>query len=664
MSSPTRRKRRSAATRRPRALSLRSRRGIALFISMFFVAGIGALALSAIYLTANASLLAKTYEKEDDLKYASEAALQIGKAALNFNPAALPNTSFVQLLNNANLKAADGANVPGVVVNLFAGPSGSTSGQFGRFASIVSEARDPNGTGFVRRLELTQESFAKYAYWTNTENNASGGTIVFGNGDAIWGPVWSNDTITIDNWGAYFHDDVGTAAPIVKNAGYGHFDKGYSVRQRAISLPSLASLSTLQSLATVSNYNLPSVTTGDETTLRTRLEFVSVDLNNDADSTDDNEGFFRVYTVASNTTSDVQWLRGDFQGTGATPGNVQNCGDFHTIGGKQQFFPVAAHRYSWFIPLLLANGYTGTLTSGAGYNEGNATVAVIMGHTGARCYLGGDPHLSAVARSGTFAGLLTDKQKGGDDTTFTATDIHGSWRTWGGTVVSALQSKAGWNTAATYMYPLYRGYNTNSKGVIYSGGSIGISGVLRGVVTLYSPYTIVVLDDLRYANDPAAAVCIDILGTISGANTVVADNALNTPINIATSGTLYKNVDDTPGLNLHDVVMALGSSFTVEDYDQAPSSGTDCDGTNWGRGCLRLTGGLIQNRRGPVGLTSGTGYVKRYSYDRCAVTNPPPYFPTTGRFEDNRYYELDPVVVNSSVSGSIRSLYRVLTGGT
>src|ERR1700755_2007054 len=100
--------------------ALRARRGIALFISMFFVAGIGALALSAIYLTANASLLAKTYEKEDDLKYASEAALQIGKAALNFNPAALPNTSFVQMITNGTLKAGDGANVPGVVVNLFA----------------------------------------------------------------------------------------------------------------------------------------------------------------------------------------------------------------------------------------------------------------------------------------------------------------------------------------------------------------------------------------------------------------------------------------------------------------------------------------------------------------------------------------------------------------
>ena len=157
---------------------------------------------------------------------------------------------------NKTLKAADGANVPGVVVNLFAGPSGLTSGQFGRFASIVSEARDPNGTGFVRRLELTQESFAKYAYWSNNENNASGGTIVFGNGDALWGPVWSNDTITIDNTGATFHDDVGTAAPVIVNPSHGTFFKGYQVKQHPISLPSLTTLSTMNALATVSNYNI------------------------------------------------------------------------------------------------------------------------------------------------------------------------------------------------------------------------------------------------------------------------------------------------------------------------------------------------------------------------------------------------------------------------
>jgi hypothetical protein len=60
-----------------------------------------------------------------------------------------------------------------------------------------------------------------------------------------------------------------------------------------------------------------------------------------------------------------------------------------------------------------------------------------------------------------------------------------------------------------------------------------------------------------------------------------------------------------------------------------------------------------------VGTTGGsngtTGYVKAYSYDRCAATNPPPYFPTTGRFTDNRYFEINPV------GFSAPTLYQSLT---
>jgi hypothetical protein len=62
-----------------------------------------------------------------------------------------------------------------------------------------------------------------------------------------------------------------------------------------------------------------------------------------------------------------------------------------------------------------------------------------------------------------------------------------------------------------------------------------------------------------------------------------------------------------------------------------------------GRGCLYLTGGLIQEARGAVGTLSGIGFLKRYSYDRCVLSTPPSYFPTTGRFIDNRYYEIDPL---------------------
>jgi hypothetical protein len=47
-----------------------------------------------------------------------------------------------------------------------------------------------------------------------------------------------------------------------------------------------------------------------------------------------------------------------------------------------------------------------------------------------------------------------------------------------------------------------------------------------------------------------------------------------------------------------------------------------------------------------VGTTGGTGNLKRYSYNACALTEPPPYFPTTGHFARNRFYELNPVGFN------------------
>lgn len=637
-------------TRRSRRwLRPKARRGIALFVAMFFVAGIGALALSAIYLTANASLLSKSFEKEDELKYTSEAALAIGKASLNYNPAALPNTSYVAMLTGKTLTSGDGQPVNGVTVNLYVGPTGSTSGQFGRFASLVAEARDNSGTGFVRRLELTQESFAKYAYWSNSEQSG-GGTIYFGGGDQLWGPVWSNDTLHITNTGASFHDDVGTAKNI-SGVAWGTFSKGYSINQKPILLPSLASLATLGPLATVGGMSFNAPTNGNETTVLMRIEFIASDLDNSGDSTGTAEGLYRIYKANAGQTP---WLRADWLGTaGALPaiGTVINCGDFHF--GK--FFPAAIHSQPWFdTAYARLAGAINPVNVAAGHTEGALNLTAIMGHAGARCYLGGDPHLVAIERDAAHGYTNAQIHIGGEDSTFTPTDSRGAWQLYTATPNGAIAAKRPWD--AGYMRPLYRGYNPNTKGVMYVNGTVGISGTVRGVITLYTPNTVVFLDDLRYANDPAKGVCVDILGIIAGANAVVADNSLTDPeyIKVGVAPTV-KSLDDTPDLTLHAVIMALGTSFTVQNYNLGVTNVIGCGGVPNGRGCLYLTGGLIQNNRGAVGTSGGTGFTKRYSYDRCAVINPPPYFPTTGRFQDNRYYELDPVRFN------VDNLYKSLT---
>lgn len=624
----------------------RSRRGVALFVVMLFVVAVGLLALAAIASTGNAALVAKSYARENDLRYAAEAALAIGKSRINFDPTALPDTGYKTLLKDQPLTSADGQTINGVTVTVYAGPSGSTSGQFGRFASIVAEARDPQGNGFIRRLELSQESFAKYAYWSDRESNG-GMTIYFGGGDQLWGPVWSNDVISIMASGATFNDAVATAKTI-NGKPYGTFRKGYKENQAPIALPSTASLSAkLSGLASAGGFNFTAPSAGNETTVRMRIEFVAIDMNADGDSLDVGEGFFKVYV--GNTAS---WTRGDWPGINPAPSQLTQCGDWHAVFGAtdQKFFPASVHATTWFRQMMQNAG----MSASAANAESSATVATIMQHTGARCYLGGDPHLVAVQRTTAQGYAAADIQKGGDDTTFSATDQYGAWTRFTTTPASDIALKRPWD--AQYLFPIYRGYNPGAKGVIYVSGTAGVSGVLRDKITLFATGTIVVLDDTRYANDPSLGQCQDMLGLLSSNNVVVADNALNTPQRVkSNSPTVTKNVDDTKDLYLQAVVMALNTSFMVQNYSGGPTNANNCEGTVNGRGCLYLAGGLIQQSRGPVGMSSGQGFVKRYSYDRCAIVNPPPYFPTTGRFADNRYYELNPVGFDPA------ALYKAIT---
>ena len=650
---------RHSHARRPR----RPRRGIALVFVLTFVFAMAALAMTSIFMASNANLLAKSYDRERDLKFAAEAALAMGKSRVNADPSILIMRTVGQLdtaiLQNQSLTGADGKALSGIKVNVYVGPSGSTSGQFGRFSSIVAEARDQRGNGFIRRLELTQESFAKFAYWSNSENLASGGTIFFNNGDELWGPVWSNDTINVGSGGAKFHDEVGTVF-FVAGANYGTFSKGKKEYQKPINLPSTSMLTTLAGYSSAAGWDFVSgrAASTNETSVLDRIEFVAIDLNASGDSTDKNEGFFRIYTALTDAA-----LRGDYPaGNAPSTSSVTFCGDFHTVrtGGvagtnSLQFFPASVHSQLWFYNQIRQDyqdrnaGWSASQLNNAASNVQNESLNTIMSGANARCYLPGDAHLVAVERSGLYTDPATSLpyaaaayQKGGMDTTFTPVGVYGSWKR--ATLTPNAVISAARPRDAQYLYPIDRLYNTNAKGVIHFNGNVGLSGTVNGQVTLYANGSIVLLDDLRYANDPVKGVCRDILGMIADKDIVIADNSLNTPQLIASN--TYNALDDTQDFTVHAVMMALGTSFRVQNYGGGPTAVNNCGATVNGRGCIQLSGGIIQQARGPVGTSGGTGFAKRYSYDHCAVVTPPPYFPTTGRFLDNRYLELDPAGFN------------------
>jgi Tfp pilus assembly protein PilX len=159
------------------------------------------------------------------------------------------------------------------------------------------------------------------------------------------------------------------------------------------------------------------------------------------------------------------------------------------------------------------------------------------------------------------------------------------------------------------------------SGVVHVTGNAQLSGVLDGELTVGASGTIEIIGDVRYASaHPGTgkpnAGSDDILGIVAGKNVVVRDLP-------ATNGNVV--IDAT--------IMALGTSFTAENYNSGSPRGT-----------LHVWGGLIQDRRGPVGFFRGSsltsGYIKDYHYDERMSIKPPPQFPLTGVYSRISWKEM------------------------
>jgi hypothetical protein len=561
-------------------LRLGNERGIALIVVMLVTLVVAVVAVSAAVLSTNSTLIGRYSDRLSLLEAAADAGIEEARSRINGNKALYPDTGYATLEAGAAVTDANGATIPNIKRWTYVGPTGVTTGQYGVFGSVVVVVEDAFGNRVVRRGEVVQESFAKYAYFTDVEPS----DIAFGGGDQIFGPVHTNDYLKIYSSGATFHGPV-TTAKTVQGAQYGTFDQGYTENAPYVAMPQTADLNKLKIQAQAGGTAFTSTTSGTAGQATTRIEFVALDLDGDGRTTGANEGFIRVYQ-----SSNPQWVVADVPADYSSNKlrNSVNCGHYHGT----TFINAKSHPT------------TGT----------DSWVAAVSSST-KRCYLGGADSL--------FGG-------------FQANDGTGQWLPWPGPVSPLLAGRPD----AQYLFPITRALNPSFKGVIYVEGKVAVSGVVRGQITLAATGNIVIADDLTYATNPGAGTCADVLGLFSGNDIIVADNTVNSPV-IPSSGANYFTYDDTKDEFVHAVVLAL-DIFTVENYASGATTAEKCETKAWGRGCLYLTGGIIQKTRGAVGTTSGTGYLKRYSYDSCAFSSPPPYFPTTGHFARGRYFEVDP----------------------
>lgn len=554
---------------------LRSDRdGIALLIVMLLTMVVAAIAAGAALIGANTFLINEYDQTASMLESVADAGLELGRARLNANPGLYSDSSIAALEVDAAVYDAAGDVIPDVRRTVYAIPLGGGLGEYGNFAALVAIAEGRTGARAIRRQDLIQESFAVYGYFTDSEAG-----LAFGVGDQLYGPVHSNDSISIAPSGATFHGPVTTAGTF-EGAQYATFLDDTTSQVTPVVMPTTARITRLQSRATPGHMSLTAAPGGSGAQSTLRIHFIARDVDGDGAE----EGFIRVYR-----SNDTAWLTGNVRDSLAV---TPNCGHQHPNG----------HFY-------------------ATVEDPNHPPQLVLTDSRKRCYLGGADELNAMPAN--------------QDGMFVATDtIAGAWDPYPGTVHPAVAGEPD----ADYLFPIDRTLNPGFRGVIFVDGKVVISGTVRGRLTLAATGNIIIGDDVVYNTDPGSGTCEDMLGLFSGGRVVVADNTVNAP-QTAPNGSYY-SYDDTLDEFVHASILAL-DRFSVENWSSGSDSAEPCNGVTWGRGCLYVTGGLIQETRGLV-RGAGTGYVKRYSHDTCAFTAPPPYFPSTGHFFRGRYYEVDP----------------------
>ncbi|MFW5947839.1 MAG: hypothetical protein ACOCUW_05045, partial [Gemmatimonadota bacterium] len=291
------------------------REGIALLIVMLLTMVIAAIAAGAALIGANTFLINEYDRTTSLLESVADAGLELGRARLNANPSLYSDSSIATLELDAAVTDAAGDVIPGVRRTVHAIPLGGGLGEFGNFAALFAIAENADGVRAIRRLDLTQESFAVYAYFTHYEP----GWLAFGNGDELFGPVHSNSDIEIRSTGATFHGPVTTAGAF-EGAEHATFLDDTASAVTPVLMPTSSQVTRLEARAEPAQLAFTATPGGDWAQSTLRLHFIARDVDGDGV----NEGFVRVYR-----SGNPAWVTGNVQDTlPLTP----NCGHQHPNG--------------------------------------------------------------------------------------------------------------------------------------------------------------------------------------------------------------------------------------------------------------------------------------------------------------------------------------------
>ena len=658
---------------------VRNERGVALILALLITLAVAALAMGGVMIAGSGTLTSKFTAKEAALHSLADAGLEIARDSINRVLTLLPDTGHIVIAPASTVTDAYGNAIPGYTRTVYAGKTGgrtggpATSGQYGsNFMSIVSVISDPRGAVAARRGLYAQESWSRFAVAINDYS----ANIPYGCASSVTGPLHSNDVLRIQSGctspKTLFAGEVTTVGSIV-NVSSGNFTKGYTTGVPPLQWPTPAQLTLMRAYAQeadIANGDYD-ITGGNIGTNRpcTRLDFQVLDSNGDGVIQWD-EGYVRVfrcnYPTRDSSLAYVNGRRWPSVPSGASitsqndPNMVSpNCGAV-TSGGFGNTFRTA--RYLWN-----NNGTTANKRSAV---RAALTASSFNGvsYSNKRCYLGGDPRLFPWATGDT---LLPDSVTANTDLGGTG----GRWirrRLGAHPSVTARRNTIAAGGDAEYWIPL--GKNPNFKGVIYVTGDVAISGRLRGRVTVVATGVINLQDDFLYWVPPGTncSETGDIFGALAMQNIVTQDNNLQTPFRV--NGNYVGLFDDTPADESYHMFLLTLNSFGSdmpdnplyqEGEDENPDdNGTDAIPTIAGEmcgnakaGCIRIGGGIAyanMNWAGYKTYGSGTGYgwASGHSYDPCGATNPPPYFPTTGRYLKSRYYEIDPVWLNQTTVAS------------